>query len=72
MCGRAAFLSSWHDDTPEGRSILTLAYEKGFVPNELNSLALSETTPFSASTRTSSVRITNFGLKLPKRRQIWA
>ncbi len=64
--GEAAFLSSWHDDTPEGRSILTLAYEKGFVPNELNSLALSETTPFSASTRTSSVRITNFGLKLPK------
>src|SRR5665647_116777 len=64
--GEAAFLSSWHDDTPEGRSILTLAYEKGFVPIELNSLALSETTPFSASTRTSGVKITHFGLKLPK------
>ncbi|MGD0644861.1 MAG: HAD-IC family P-type ATPase [Candidatus Bathyarchaeia archaeon] len=64
--GEAAFLSSWHDDTPEGRSILNLAYEKGFVPKELNSLALSETYPFSASTRTSGVKITHVGLTLPK------
>ena len=64
--GEAAFLSSWHDDTPEGRSILKLAYEKGFIPKELNSLALSETYPFSASTRTSGVKITQIGLKLPK------
>ena len=64
--GEAAFLSSWHDDTPEGRSILRLAYEKGFVPKELNSLALSETYPFSASTRTSGVKITHIGLTLPK------
>jgi potassium-transporting ATPase ATP-binding subunit len=64
--GGAAFLSSWHDDTPEGRSILKLAYEKGFVPTELNSLALSETYPFSASTRTSGVKITGRGLRLPK------
>jgi len=64
--GEAAFLSSWHDDTPEGRSILKLAYEKGFVPKELNSLALSETYPFSASTRTSGVKITQLGLQLPK------
>ena len=55
--GEAAFLSSWHDDTPEGRSILRLAYEKGFVPKELNFLALSEVYPFSASTRTSGVKI---------------
>ena len=64
--GETAFLSSWHDDTPEGRSILKLAYEKGFVPKELNSLALSETYPFSASTRTSGVKITHIGLTLPK------
>ncbi|MGD0995361.1 MAG: HAD-IC family P-type ATPase [Candidatus Bathyarchaeia archaeon] len=64
--GEAAFLSSWHDDTPEGRSILRLAYEKGFIPKELNSLALSETYPFSASTRTSGVKITHMGLTLPK------
>ncbi len=64
--GEASFLSSWYDDTPEGRSILTLAYEKGFVPKELNSLALSEATPFSASTRTSGVKITHLGLTLPK------
>jgi K+-transporting ATPase ATPase B chain len=55
--GEAAFLSSWHDDTPEGRSIIGLAYDKGFVPRELNALALSEVQEFSASTRTSGVKI---------------
>ncbi len=64
--GEAAFLSSWHDDTPEGRSILRLAYEKGFVPNELNSLATSEVEAFSAVTRTSGVKIAHLGLTLPK------
>lgn len=64
--GGAAFLSSWHDDTPEGRSILKLAYEKGFVPSELNSLATSEVFPFSAVTRTSGVKISRLGLTLPK------
>ncbi len=64
--GEAAFLSSWHDDTPEGRSILRLAYEKGFVPKELNSLATSEVDAFSAVTRTSGVKITHLGLTLPK------
>ncbi|MDA4121663.1 MAG: HAD-IC family P-type ATPase [Thaumarchaeota archaeon] len=56
--GEAAFLSSWHDDTPEGRSIIRLAYDKGFVPKELNSLALAEFYDFSAATRTSGVKIT--------------
>jgi len=55
--GEAAFLSSWSDDTPEGRSIIKLAYERGFVPRELNALALSEVQEFSASTRTSGVKI---------------
>jgi len=55
--GEAAFLSSWHDDTPEGRSIISLAYDRGFVPRELNMLALSEVQEFSASTRTSGVKI---------------
>jgi K+-transporting ATPase ATPase B chain len=64
--GEAAFLSSWHDDTPEGRSILKLAYEKGFVPKELNSLATSEVYPFSATSRTSGVKIAHAGLALPK------
>jgi len=56
--GEAAFLSSWHDDTPEGRSIIRLAHEMGWLPRELNSLALSEVHEFSASTRTSGVKIT--------------
>jgi K+-transporting ATPase ATPase B chain len=65
--GEAAFLSSWYDDTPEGRSILKLAYEKSFIPKELNSLATSEVFPFSASTRTSGVKITaQSNLTLPK------
>jgi K+-transporting ATPase ATPase B chain len=65
--GEAAFLSSWHDETPEGRSILKLAYEKSFLPKELNSLATSEVYPFSASTRTSGVKIKKqSNLALPK------
>src|SRR5690349_8587729 len=65
--GEAAFLSSWHDDTPEGRSLIRLAYEDGFVPRELNALAVSEVYEFSASTRTSGVKITQgTGFMLPK------
>src|SRR3989442_653411 len=56
--GEFGFLSSWHDDTPEGRSIIRLAHEMGWLPRELNSLALSEVHEFSASTRTSGVKIT--------------
>lgn len=55
--GEAAFLSSWHDDTPEGRSIIRLSHEKSFIPKELNSLTTSEVYPFSAATRTSGVKI---------------
>jgi len=55
--GEACFLSSWFDDTPEGRSIITLAHERGFVPRELNALTLSEVYEFSANTRTSGVKL---------------
>ncbi len=65
--GEAAFIASWHDDTPEGRSIIRLAYEHGFIPRELNALALSEVYEFSASTRTSGVKISRgSGFMLPK------
>jgi K+-transporting ATPase ATPase B chain len=64
--GEASFLSSWHDDTPEGRSILRLAHEKAFVPRELNSLATSEMYAFSASTRISGVKINRTSFTLPK------
>jgi K+-transporting ATPase ATPase B chain len=65
--GEAAFLSSWHDDTPEGRSIIRFAYNEGLIPKELNALALSETYEFSASTRTSGVKFTGgTGFMLPK------
>lgn len=66
--GNSSFLASWHDDTPEGRSIIRLAYEKEFVPRELNSLALSETYEFTASTRMSGVKLTSgTDFMLPKR-----
>src|SRR5438128_1590254 len=65
--GEAAFLSSWHDDTPEGRSVIRLAYENGFVPKEMNSLDASEVYEFSASTRTSGVKLAGgTGFMLPK------
>jgi K+-transporting ATPase ATPase B chain len=65
--GEAAFLASWHDDTPEGRSIIRLAYNDGLIPKELNALALSEAYEFSASTRTSGVKFTRgTGFMLPK------
>jgi len=63
----AAFLASWSDDTPEGRSIIRLAYDKGLIPKELNDLARSEATEFSATTRTSGVRLKEgAGRMLPK------
>lgn len=68
--GEAAFLSSWHDDTPEGRSIIRLAYNRAFIPKELNALALSESYEFSATTRTSGVKLTGgSGFMLPKSTQ---
>lgn len=68
--GEAAFLSSWHDDTPEGRSIIRLAYSQSLIPKEINDLALSETYDFSATTRTSGVKFTRgTGFMLPKSRK---
>jgi K+-transporting ATPase ATPase B chain len=65
--GEAAFLSSWYDDTPEGRSIIRLAYQLGTIPRELNSLALESVSEFSAITRTSSVKFSASGaFALPK------
>jgi len=65
--GEASFLSSWYDDTPEGRSIIDLAYESGFIPKELNTLALSHVYEFSAVSRISGVRINRgVALNLPK------
>jgi K+-transporting ATPase ATPase B chain len=68
--GEAAFLASWHDDTPEGRSIIRLAYNNALIPKELNALALSEAYEFSATTRTSGVKLTGgSGFMLPKTSQ---
>jgi K+-transporting ATPase ATPase B chain len=65
--GEAAFLSSWYDDTAEGRSIIRLAYESGYIPKQLNAMALSKVYEFSATTRTSGVTLSyRGGFALPK------
>jgi K+-transporting ATPase ATPase B chain len=51
----AAFLSSWNDDTPEGRSILELAFQKGFLPKEFDALREGVFEEFSAVTRRSGI-----------------
>lgn len=71
--GESAFLSSWYDDTPEGRSVIRLTYDKGYVPRELNALTLSEVYEFSANTRTSGVKIhagSSFVLPKGERRRV--
>jgi len=71
--GSAAFLASWQDDTPEGRSIIRLAYSKGLIPKELNDLVTSTSYEFSATTRTSGVKLTiGAGRMLPKTSRIRA
>ncbi len=62
--GEAAFMSSWYDDTPEGRSIMNLAYELGCVPREFRSISRAEATEFSASTRKSGLKLARPGLFL--------
>jgi potassium-transporting ATPase ATP-binding subunit len=65
--GDAAFLASWHDDTVEGRSIIRLSYERGFIPKEINALDTAEVYEFSATTRTSGVKLqSGTGFMLPK------
>jgi len=65
--GDAAFLASWHDDTVEGRSIIRLAYDRGFIPREINDLETAEVYEFSATTRTSGVKLkSGTGFMLPK------
>jgi len=69
--GEEAFLASWNDDTPEGRSIVELAHAKGFVPKEFNALAQSTNYEFSASTRTSGVRMADTSaFALPKGNEV--
>lgn len=53
----AAFLSSWYDDTPEGRSIVDLAFRMGYVPKEYDALREGRAEDFSAVTRRSGVTL---------------
>jgi K+-transporting ATPase ATPase B chain len=65
--GEAALLSSWDDDTPEGKSIVELAYNLGFVPQAFGTIERSEFEEFSAATRRSSIRLSDLQeFRLPK------
>ena len=52
----AALRSSLADDTPEGKSIVALAEERGFHPDR-RALDRAEFVPFTAETRMSGVRL---------------
>ncbi len=65
--GEAAFLSSWYDDTPEGRSMIDLAYRYGYVPRAFRSISRAEAEEFSATTRRSGLKLDHPGIfMLPK------
>ncbi|MCL4412107.1 MAG: HAD-IC family P-type ATPase [Candidatus Thermoplasmatota archaeon] len=53
----ASFLSSWNDDTPEGRSIVELAFSKKFIPKEYDALREGVYKEFSAVTRSSEITL---------------
>ncbi|MCL4446869.1 MAG: potassium-transporting ATPase subunit KdpB [Thermoplasmatales archaeon] len=57
--GQAALLSSWDDDTPEGKSIVELAYNLGYIPHAFSTIDRSEFEEFSATTRRSSIKMTD-------------
>ncbi|MCL5408240.1 MAG: HAD-IC family P-type ATPase [Candidatus Thermoplasmatota archaeon] len=57
--GEAALLSSWDDDTPEGKSIVELSYNLGFIPHSFSTLDRSEFEEFSAATRRSSIKMSD-------------
>jgi len=56
----AAQLSSLADETPEGRSIVVLAKEKGVRSRSLQDLPNATFVPFTAQTRMSGVDLDNF------------
>ncbi len=63
----AAFLSSWNDDTPEGRSIMELAFKKKFIPREYDALREGVSEEFSAVTRRSGITLVDSdSFTLPK------
>ncbi len=65
--GEAALLSSWEDDTPEGKSIVELAYNQGYVPQAFGTIERSEFEEFSAATRRSSIKMSDLQeFRLPK------
>jgi K+-transporting ATPase ATPase B chain len=53
--GQAAYASSIHDNTHEGKSILALAEENGFIPPLIEKILVAKQIEFSAETRFSGI-----------------
>ena len=53
--GQAAYAASIHDNTHEGKSIITLAEEKGFIPPLVEKMLVAKQIEFSAETRFSGI-----------------
>ncbi|MBM3897170.1 MAG: potassium-transporting ATPase subunit KdpB [Thaumarchaeota archaeon] len=62
--GQAAYAASIHDNTHEGKSILALAEENGFIPPLVEKMLVAKQIEFSAETRFSGIEF------VPKRRAI--
>ena len=53
--GQAAYAGSIHDNTHEGKSIIALAEEKGFIPPLVEKMLVAKQIEFSAETRFSGI-----------------
>ena len=62
--GQAAYAASIHDNTHEGKSILALAEEKGFIPPLVEKMLVAKQIEFSAETRISGIEF------VPKRGRV--
>jgi len=62
--GQAAYAASIHDNTHEGKSILALAEEKGFIPPLVEKMLVAKQIEFSAETRISGIEF------VPKRARV--
>ena len=53
--GQAAYAASIHDNTHEGKSIIALAEERGFIPPLVEKMLVAKQIEFSAETRFSGI-----------------
>ena len=64
--GQAAYAASIHDNTHEGKSMLALAEEKGFIPPLVEKMLVAKQIEFSAETRISGIEFVPKKVKVEK------